>query len=80
MFQVAHNKWDLSFKGPTSAALEEHFANLDVHDQTFDANDISLYFAIFSPISFDFSILCDFFDPPAFFASRTNWCMHWTYS
>lgn len=64
-FQAAHDKWDLGFKGPKSVALQEHFANLDVHDQNFDIDSIGLYFNPSSPTRSNCSIPYDLFDPPS---------------
>lgn len=42
-FQATYNKRDIGFKDPKSTTLEEHFVNLNIHDQTFDADDVGLY-------------------------------------
>lgn len=63
-FQATHNKRDLGFKGPKSTALEEHFANFDSYDHTWDVDGIGLYFAPSSPTQSYYSIPWDFFDDP----------------
>lgn len=60
-FQAAHDKWGLDFKDPKLITLEEHFANLDIHDQTWDVDDIGLYFGSSSLVHSDCSIPHDFF-------------------
>jgi len=65
IFQAAHDKRDLDFKGPKSVSLKEHFANLNIHDQTWDVDGINLYFTLSSPAHFDCSIPHDFFDDPS---------------
>lgn len=64
-FQASHDKRDLSFKDPKFFTLEEHFSNLNVHDQTFDFDDVGLHFYSSSPTLSNCSIPCDFFYPPS---------------
>lgn len=45
--------------------LKENFANLDIHDQTWDVDGIGLYFIPFNPTHSDFSIPHDFVDDPS---------------
>lgn len=65
IFQVSYDKTGIGFKGPKSNTLEENFSSHDIHDQTFDVNNIDLYFALSSLASSNFSIPCDFFDLPS---------------
>ena len=64
-FQVAHDKRGIGFKGPKLITLEEHFANLNIHDQTWDIDGIGLYFAPSSLAHSDCSISHDFFNDPS---------------
>lgn len=61
-FQANHDKMGLGFNVSKYFALEEEFANLNIHDRSFNINDIGLYFGPSNLVLSYYSITLDFFN------------------